>query len=441
MYFWEKMVSSSSDFLITDDETLTYENFNRLVANTIEDLSRFEKRSVVFILMDNSARCVSVYISCLKLKIIPLLLPENTIKKDIIKFIEIYKPSAISTNDGIKEFDTNNFVNNENVALLLSTSGSTGSPKLVALSYDALQSNAESICEYLSLNNNDRGFCSMPLSYSYGLSILNSHLNINASIVLTNKTPFDKDFIFKFESNNCTSISGVPFLHEALLRTGFYNNNYPSLRMITQAGGNLKERFKKKLMLYSETYNKEFFVMYGQTEATARISYVPPHKLKDKMSSIGIAIPGGNLRLSNDSEIIYSGENVMMGYVETFDDFAKLKALPELRTGDLGYVDEEGYFFITGRAKRFIKIAGFRYNLDEIELHLSEIFKDEFMVDGDEDLLKIFVTRPYKFEKIVSSLQKSFRINGNYIKYYEIENYPINNNGKKDYKALKTNGY
>ncbi|WP_158027010.1 AMP-binding protein [Aequoribacter fuscus] len=423
--------------MISDDDSLSFERFNILVTTFAESFSHFKKRSIFLIVMDNSINCVATYIACLKLKIIPLLLPENIMEEDLKKYIELYNPSAIFSKNRILELNHQRVVPNQEVALLLSTSGSTGSPKLVALSYEALQSNADSISVYLNLTCNDRGFCSMPLSYSYGLSILNSHLNCNASVVITKKTPFDKDFIDMFQANNCTNISGVPFLHEALLRTGFYKNKYPSLRFITQAGGNLKERFKKKILEYAETYNKEFFVMYGQTEATARISYVPPNMLMDKLLSIGIAIPGGKLRLSSESEIIYSGPNVMMGYIEKFSDFAALTGLSELRTGDLGYVDKDGFFFITGRAKRYIKIAGFRYSLDEIEMRLSDLFHDDFMVDGEEDLLNVFSIKSYEFQKLAICIQKNFKINGNYIKFYVIDSFPLNDNGKKDYKALK----
>lgn len=442
MYFWENNSSSSNIFLISDDDTLSFKRFNIEVSTIVETFKRFKKRSIILVQMDNSIHCVAAYIACLRLKIIPLLLPESTTKEDIKTYIELYEPCAMFSKNSILELSQQRVVPNQEVAILLSTSGSTASPKLVALSYQALQSNADSICDYLKLTFNDRGFCSMPLSYSYGLSILNSHLNCNASIVLTKKTPFDKDFIDTFQSNKCTNISGVPFLHEALLRTGFYKDTYSSLRFITQAGGNLKERFKKKILEYAELHNIEFFVMYGQTEATARISYVPPNKINDKLLSIGIAIPGGQLRISSDSEIIYSGPNVMMGYIKSLDDFESLKVLNELNTGDLGYVDDDGYYFITGRAKRYIKIAGFRYSLDEIEERLSDVFVDEFMVDGDEDILRIYSLNCYEFKSIASFIQGNFRINGSYIKFYEIDNFPINENGKKDYKRLKKyNGY
>lgn len=436
MYFWNKKNESSDIFIVSDDASVSYFEFNVIVNQFTSKFSDSYKRSLAFIVMDNSIESYAIYIACLKFKIIPLLLPNDISKENIANLCNNFYPSFVYQNniDLKKDFS---IIKNDELGLLLSTSGSTGSSKLVAISYDALQSNTESICSYLKISKKDRAFCSMPLSYSYGLSVLNTHFSKGASVVITNKSPFEPKFIEIFTLNKCTNISGVPFFHEALLRVGFYKKSYPYLRFITQAGGHLKDRYKTKIFEYSTNDNIDFFVMYGQTEATARISFVPPDKLSEKLSSIGIPIPNGSLSISEEGEIIYTGPNVMMGYVENFKEIDLLTTKKILHTGDLGYVDNDGFFFITGRAKRYIKIAGYRYSLDEIENLLNINFNCKLLVDGCEDCLEIFSMNTIKQDEINTVLKSEFNINKLNVKFYFVSEFPLNLNGKYDYKKLR----
>ncbi len=166
------------------------------------------------------------------------------------------------------------------------------------LSADNIQSNAESIAQYLEIDENEKPITTLPFNYSYGLSVINSHLLKGATIVLTEKTVFFKDFWNTFKQYECTSFAGVPYTYQMLKRTGFDKLDLPSLKTMTQAGGKLNEEMIKYFYEYAERKNIRFFVMYGQTEATARISYVPFDKLKNKIGSIGISIPGGKLSLN-----------------------------------------------------------------------------------------------------------------------------------------------
>lgn len=435
MGFWNRIEDSSDIFLVSEEHSLTFTQFKYLVESFN---SKFEgiKRSVCILLMDNTSYSVAAYVSCLQMKIIPLLINVDTPDNVVNELIYNFKPSSVIQGNNVKYIENYELVDNHDLGLLLSTSGTTGTSKYVAISYDSLQSNADSICNYLEITRQDRAYCTMPLSYSYGLSIVNSHINKKASVVLTNLSPFDIKFVENFEQNMCTNISGVPFLHEVLLRTGFYKKNYSSLRFITQAGGYLKERFKKKILEYSKINDVNFFVMYGQTEATARISYVPPESLQYKLTSIGIPIPSGKLSLSIDNEILYTGPNIMMGYVNNYSDFNSLSQLDVLHTGDTGYVDSDGYFYITGRLKRYIKITGFRYSLDEIERLLSEKLNLDIVVDGDEDILKIYALESIDSLFLNKLLQNSFKINSNYVKFYQLSKFPLTKNGKIDYKNL-----
>jgi acyl-coenzyme A synthetase/AMP-(fatty) acid ligase len=267
------------------------------------------------------------------------------------------------------------------LGLLLSTSGSTASPKLVRLSRDNIAANAASIADYLQLDANEVAITTLPLHYSYGLSIVHSHLACGARIVLTEASVAQAGFWQLMRDHGVTSLAGVPTLWRLLRRLRFERMALPALRTLTQAGGRLEPEEIRWLAEQAEASGRRVFIMYGQTEATARIAYVPPERLMDKLGSIGIAIPGGALRVLDaqgqplsepgiEGQLAYRGPNTMMGYAETPEQLADGPQLDELLTGDLGHRDADGFFWVTGRLKRFIKLFGHRLALDEVEREL-----------------------------------------------------------------------
>ncbi|RYI97112.1 MAG: AMP-dependent synthetase, partial [Actinomycetales bacterium] len=207
--------------------------------------------------------------------------------------------------------------------LLLSTSGSTGSPKLVRLSRENLTSNAHAIADYLDLHGDDRAITSLPLHYCYGLSVLHSHLVRGAGVVLTDLSVVDECFWDLCRRARVTTLSGVPYTFELLHRSGFAEREPGSLRRVTQAGGRLRPEAVREYADTCATRGIDFFVMYGQTEATARMAYLPPALAAAHPDAAGIAIPGGHLRIdsvpdqpADVGEVVYSGPNVMLGYAE-----------------------------------------------------------------------------------------------------------------------------
>ena len=220
------------------------------------------------------------------------------------------------------------------LALLLSTSGSTGSPKLVRLSYENLLSNTMSICEYLKIIRADRPITTLPMNYSYGLSVINTHLYAGASIILTDQSYAQKTFWDLFKKNSATSFSGVPYTYEILKRIHFERMELPSLKCMTQAGGKLSEELQRFFAEYAIKRNIDFYVMYGQTEATARMSYLAPKLAMEKLGSIGKAIPRGRFEIRDDQNniinqpgvkgnLFYCGTNVFMGYADSINDLCK----------------------------------------------------------------------------------------------------------------------
>ncbi len=335
------------------------------------------------------------------------------------------------------------------VAILLSTSGSTGAPKLVRLTLKNLRSNAASIAQYLGLDHKQRPITTLPLHYSYGLSVLNSHLMIGATIILTGQPVTSRAFWDLLKKQRATSFAGVPATYKMIKQLRFERMDLPSLQMMTQAGGRLDPdivRWYGELTLSRE---QKFVVMYGQTEATARISYVPPEKLLDKVGSIGRVIPDGVLELVDEKgnlieeigevgELRYTGPNVMMGYANNVKDLA----LPDtqngvLSTGDLAWRDHDGYFFIAGRLKRFIKIFGNRISLDEVEGNLREKGFD-VAVTGIDDLMVIAVITASvdDEEKLMLSVTSKYHLHHSAIRVERVDTFPHSSSGKIKYTDL-----
>jgi acyl-CoA synthetase (AMP-forming)/AMP-acid ligase II len=331
------------------------------------------------------------------------------------------------------------------LALILSTSGSTGSSKAVRLSARNLQANAESICGYLEISDSDRTALLLPIHYCYGLSVLNSHLCAGASCCVGERSVTDDDFFDFLLESGIHSFAGVPLTFELLEKRRFRQHDFPDLRYVTQAGGRLAPELVANYAEWAEQSKKRFFVMYGQTEATARIAYVPPGKLRANPESIGIAIPGGELQLVDESgseivgpdttgELVYRGENIMMGYAESAADLARGHELTHLKTGDLAARDNKGMYRIVGRLKRIAKIYGKRFNLDEIEAFLSNGQTPVYCTSDDRTL---FVSCAGTADSaIAQQVEDKFGIDRHDIQVDGIESIPMLASGKPDYARL-----
>ena len=359
---------------------------------------------------------------------------------------EQYNYCLLKTNYGVKH----NLYSE--LGLLLTTSGSTGSPKFVRQSYKNIQSNAESIAQYLELDETERPITTLPMNYTYGLSIINSHLLVGAAILMTDKSLMEKGFWEFFRKEQATSFGGVPYTYEMLKKLRFFRMDLPSLRTMTQAGGKLSPDLHKEFAEYAKEQKKHFVVMYGQTEATARMAYLPYEKSLEKYGSMGIAIPGGKFTLADvngkpitDSEVtgelIYEGPNVTLGYAEQIADLEKGdERQGRLITGDMAKMDQDGYFYIVGRKKRFLKIYGNRVNLDETEQILKTRFEDyDFACAGKDDQLYVFVTSDIEQEQaaVKKYLSEKTGLNHKAFTIQFIEKIPKNEAGKTLYAKLE----
>ncbi len=338
---------------------------------------------------------------------------------------------------------------NKELALLLTTSGSTGSPKLVRQSYENIIANMESIAEYLELDETERPITTLPMNYTYGLSIINSHLFVGALLLLTEKTLMQKEFWKFFKEQKATSFGGVPYTYEILKKLRFLKMELPSLRTMTQAGGKLSPKLHKEFAEYAKEQKKHFIVMYGQTEATARMAYLPYEKSLEKYGSMGIAIPGGKFSLIDIDgkgitepdivgELVYQGKNVTLGYAICKEDLAKGdERHGVLVTGDMAKMDREGYFYIVGRKKRFLKIYGNRVNLDEMERMLKGAFENlDCACTGVDDKMDVYITGSIEIEQIKKFLVNKTKLNPAAFHIQKICEIPKNEAGKTLYSKL-----
>lgn len=331
--------------------------------------------------------------------------------------------------------------------LLLSTSGSTGDPKLVRLSGGAIASNAAAIAEYLSLTAQDRAPTTLPLYYSYGLSVLNSHLAAGASVMLTEASVMEPEFWTSFQANDCTSVALVPHQCELIHRAQFRGLDAPSLRYATQAGGRLAPDLVREFQRYGAKHDWQFFVMYGQTEAAPRMSYLPPEDIAIAADTIGRAIPGGQLWLVDEygqkllepgaqGELVYAGPNVMMGYASARADLARGAEIDVLHTGDLAERTEHGCFRLLGRLKRFVKLYGLRLSLDQIEHRLSEAGLTADAVEVDDHLV-ILHRDGNDAARVVEVLSAAFSLPTDAILTQALPEVPRLPSGKRDHVALR----
>ena len=323
------------------------------------------------------------------------------------------------------------------LALLLSTSGSTGSPRLVRLTRRALASNAAAIVEALGIAPDQRSVLNLPFAYSYGLSVLNSHLAAGASVLLTRYGLTGSGFWQRLATERVTSMPGVPMVYEMLHRLGFETVAPPSLVTLTQAGGKLSEPLVQHFHGAIQARGGRFFVMYGATEAAPRMAVLPPADLPAKLGAAGRVLAGGRFEIDGE-EVVYRGPNVMLGYAEGPDDLAKGDELGgRLATGDLGRLDTDGVLWITGRAKRIAKINGMRLNLDEVEaLALARLGPTAAIATGDRLILLTEATEPQAAE-IRRTLATALALPPASLRVQCVTRLPLSANGKIDRDAAR----
>lgn len=453
---------AGADVAILDPsgETLNYDDLASRV-EALAPLLKRQQKGLVFLFCDNSLHAILFYLAAINSNNATALLDSASSDDQKANLIETYKPEIIVFCGPDWKPNTNDYTQvtaeqscsvwhsksvqtppHEDLRVLLSTSGSTGSAKMVRLSEQNLVANARSIVLGLNISSSDRAVLSLPIHYSYGLSVLNTHLMAGASVVLTNESLTTHSFWSEFRDNRCTSFAGVPYSYEILRRLGLDKLNLESLKTMTQAGGKLSDKLVEYFHNFMSSHNGRFFVMYGQTEATARMSILPSDELPARLGSVGKAVDGGTISIEEASEkggeIIYTGPNVMLGYATTREDLELGDVLNgRLETGDIGHFDADGFLYITGRIKRIAKIFGQRLNLDDVEAALKDC-GPVAAVSDDQKLCLFFVDlNVEQMSQKRSELSSLLHIHHSAIATRKIDEIPRRPNGKIDYACLE----
>ncbi len=332
--------------------------------------------------------------------------------------------------------------------VLLTTSGSTGSPKLVRLPHRAIRANATSIVASLGIGPDERAPSSLPLFYSYGLSVLNSHLLAGAALALTTHGVITREFWTTFDGTGCTSFAGVPYTYAMLKRLRFDPAAHPTLRTLTQAGGKLDVGLRQHFHASMAEVGGRFVVMYGQTEATARLSVLAHDDFVGRERSVGRAIPGGRFVIETEDgetdepgvegEVVYYGDNVMDGYAESLADLRSGDQLDRrLRTGDRGLLDADGFMWLVGRLKRIAKIFGTRVNLDDIEELMAALGLTGAAISIDDGIVLAVEGHEHNATAISRDIAQQLRVHRSGVRVHHVDGLPLLPNGKVDYRALE----
>ncbi|MFD3327725.1 AMP-binding protein [Streptomyces sp. NPDC058701] len=408
------------------------------------------ERRLVLLVGSNTVDALVVHLAALAAGH-PVLLVPGDHPEAVQSLIDAYDPDIVARPEGGEMLlDERREVSahelHPDLALLLSTSGSTGSPKLVRLSHENLQTNAESIAQYLDIRDTDRAATTLPLHYCYGLSVVHSHLLRGAGLILTDLSVADTCFWKLFEAGRGTALAGVPYTFDLLDRVGFAAMELPHLRYVTQAGGRLAPDRVRRYAALGRAAGWKLFVMYGQTEATARMAYLPPHLAETHPEAAGIAIPGGSFRLEplpdspdeNTGELVYSGPNVMLGYARTPDDLALGRTVHELHTGDIARGTPDGLYEIVGRRTRFAKILGLRIDPGQVETTLAR-HGVTALCTGDDETLGVVAVGGHDSDarRIAGLVAHDCGLPARAVRVRILADLPRLPTGKPDYRAVR----
>jgi long-chain acyl-CoA synthetase len=424
---------------------------------------RATERRLVMCVVENDISGIAGYLALLASNAVPMMVSPTLSRGALDALINAYRPDYLwvpqqdahgwPSAERLAYFGSYSLVelNNgtvthtlhDDLALLLSTSGSTGSSKYVRLSHVNIWSNAAAIADYLGLDAYELPITTLPINYSYGLSIVHSHLWVGAGIAVSKKTLFDREFWSFLREVKATSLAGVPYHYEILKKLRFFRMELPYLRTLTQAGGRMTPDLTREYVAHCDDKGMRFFTMYGQTEASPRISYVPAEHAFAKAGTIGVPIPGGALELHSETggvltgahvvgEMVFRGPNVCLGYAQSKADLSQGDVNHGvLHTGDLAERDSDGYYRIVGRQKRFIKLFGNRVNLQDVEQELSRA-DVEVACAGRDDLLEVYLAAGCMAHalEVKRAVMASLRVGAQGVVVYGIDALPRNESGK-----------
>ena len=461
----EKHRANQLAVLDAEGQELTYGDLSAFVT---ELQSAVHQRALCFVMLDNNAGGAAwTYATMATHTLVPLLLNAK-MDVDLLKGLyETYRPTYVCCPKGticsqpahlLMErygyclYQTTNApcALYEHLSLLLPTSGSTGSPKLVRHSYDNIEASAHNIATFFELTSSTRPLLVLPLYYTMGLSVLLSHFAVGATLLITSLAMTDRKFWNFIKEQRATSFTGVPYSYEILNMMRFFRMDLPDLALLTQGGGKMSPALNLRFAEYCRDNGKQWIATYGQSEGTARMAYLPAQYAVEKCGSIGMAVPNGELSLQDEEgraitlphvegELCYKGANVTLGYAYTQDDLNKGDERHGfLPTGDVAYRDEDGFYYIVGRKARFLKLFGMRVGLDECEQIIRAKWDIPCACVGTDEKMYIFTTNAQQVEDIKKELVDKTHIVASAFELRTLRELPKTDAGKINYKKLQS---
>ena len=450
-------------FAIRDDSghTLTYGQLTEEIdAICALDLPR----CVAFCLCESCAGALTGYLAFESCGVVPLLLNAALDAGLRDRLEQTYRPAyywapaaVAETLEGETVYRTLDYVLlktvyepyplNPTLSLLLTTSGSTGSPKLVRHKYGNLEANAENVAKIFGWTPADVGICDLPMHYTMGLNVINTHLIVGACVLMVKANLMDPAFWSFIREYGGTSFCGVPFSYEIMRRIGFDKMDLPALKTLAEGGGKLTDKMFQWLANDCAAKGRRFCATFGTSETSARMAFLDPALAQVKTGSIGKAIPPGELFLTDetvhedgtaDGELCFRGPNVTMGYAECAADLQKGDEFcGEYHTGDLAKRDADGFYYIVGRKKRFLKLFGMRVSLDETERILRSEYGQDFVCVGDDRKMRVFTTDASLKDLIVPFLSEKTKLHNSAFTALVIDEIPRNEYGKVRFSVLE----
>lgn len=444
-------------------ERITY---GELAEYTLPIAEIIPKRSVVFLMCRNTVGCIVSYISMIENDIVPVMLNENIDRELYESLVETYQPQFVSVDKSLEKkfhyspvFECQNFVYlatgypeypiNEKLELLMTTSGSTGSPKLVRYKKGNLESNARNVAKAWGWTNSERPVCDLLMNYTMGLNVINTHLYVGATLLLVTSNITDIKYWNFIKNERATNYTGVPFSYDLLWKLRFYKMDLPYLTTLSSGGGKLTDQMFISIAEYALENRKRFIASFGTTETSARMAMLDANMAIDKVGSIGKAIPEGELFLLDDDgkliekteaegELGYTGPNVTMGYSLTKEDLILDDVFNGMyRTGDVARRDKDGYYYIIGRKNRFLKMLGYRVNLDQCEQLIRNKFNIDCACIGTDAQMTIFITVTDSSDMVKKYLSEKTGIYLSMFRVIVIDTIPRNSSGKILFKKLE----
>ena len=445
----------------SNGDALTYADIVLLSQQISTNIS---ERALCFLLVENNVGGIAWTMGMLESrKLVPLILNVKTENSLYQQLLDTYKPAYICAPADVTtqgEIVDSQFgyqlckVSDKHCELhpelshLLPTSGSTGSPKLVRHKYENIEAAGLNISTFFELTENDRPLMVLPLYYTMGLSMVFSHLRAGATILITGLNMTDPIFWKFIKEEQATSFTGVPYSFQILNLMRFFRMDLPHLELLTQGGGKMPTDLNIKFAEYCRDKGKRWIATYGQSECTARMAYLPAKWAMEKIGSIGIAVPNGELSLIDtdgklittprtEGEMCYRGKNVTMGYAREQADLALGdERNGYIRTGDLAYFDEDGCYYIVGRMGRFLKLFGMRVGLDECEQIVQTDCGIECACVGTDEKMVVYISNADKQNEVKDTLVQKTHIVATSFEIRIINEIPKNEAGKKLYSKL-----